>query len=430
MRTLAKVRRDIESVDRELVDLVARRMALVEEACRAKTAAGKPIVDLARERSVRRRARDLARRRGLDPEAADQLFSLLIRVATEREEALIRGSMTYARAGVDIAARDRAVEALVAPVRTARKGLGRTLLDRHYAGVVDLPGPWGVALTTDGVGTKLLVASALETWDTVGIDCIAMNVNDLLCVGAEPVAFVDYLAVQRPDPTRAREIGEGLAAGAKLANVGLVGGETAVLPELIHDFDLAGTAMGFVRKSAIITGRTIRPGDAVVGIPSSGIHSNGLTLARRVLKMRGLGYGDPCPWDRGRTLGEELLEPTRIYVPEVLRLLKRCDVRGLAHITGSGLLKLRRLTGHGFRFDDPLEPPPVFDFLEMEGSIAPEEMHRTFNMGMGFVAVVPAKEADAAARACGKGAAVVGKVTREKRIWVKSLRVDSAPKSR
>lgn len=428
MNSLERVRRDIEEVDRALVDLIARRMALVELACRAKQTLGLPVVDVEREKAVRRSARALARKRDLDPEAVDGLFALLIRVATEREEGLVRGSMTYARAGVDIEARDKSVEALTAPVRFVRRGIGRTLLDRHYAGVVDLPGPWGVAITTDGVGTKLLVASALERWDTVGIDCIAMNVNDLLCVGAEPVAFVDYLAVQRPDPARAREIGKGLAAGARLASVGLVGGETAVLPELIHDFDLAGTALGFVRKSAIVTGRAIRPGDAVVGVPSSGIHSNGLTLARKVLKRGGHGYDDPCPWERGRTLGEELLEPTRIYVPEVMRLLKRCRVRGLAHITGSGLLKLRRLTGLGFKFDDPLEPSPVFDFLEMEGRIAPEEMFRTFNMGMGFVAVVPQTEADAAARACGKGALVVGRVTKEKGIWVKSLKVDSARK--
>ncbi len=427
MRPLARVRRDIEKVDTALVDLIARRMALVEEACRAKVAMGRPVVDIERERVVRRNARALARRRGLDPEALDALFALIIRFATEREESLCRGSMTYARAGVDIAARDRTVDSLMAPVRFARRGLGRTLLDKHYAGVVDLPGPWGVAITTDGVGTKLLVASALEKLDTVGIDCVAMNVNDLLCVGAEPVAFVDYLAVQRPDPARARDIGKGLAAGARLSNVSLVGGETAVLPELVHDFDLAGTALGFVRKDAIITGKAIRPGDAVVGVPSSGIHSNGLTLARKVLKARGHRYGDPCPWDRGRTLGEELLEPTRIYVPEAMRLLKRCEVRGLAHITGSGLLKLRRLTGHGFSLDDPLEPPPVFDFLEMEGRIAPEEMFRTFNMGMGFAAAVPQKEADAAVRACGKGAQIVGKVTKEEGIRVKSLRVDSKP---
>lgn len=426
MRSLAQVRREIERIDRELIGTLARRMALVEEAYRAKRVLGRPIVDVAREREVRRKAKSLARARGLDPAAVDALFSLLIRVSTEREERLAGEPLTYAAAGVDIAARDRTVSALVAPARHARRGAGRALLDGHYAGVVDLPGPYGVAVTTDGVGTKLLVASALERWDTVGIDCVAMNVNDLLCVGAEPVAFVDYLAVQRPDPVRARDIGRGLAEGARRANVGLVGGETAVLPELVHDFDLAGTAVGFVRKERVVTGRAIRPGDAVVGVPSSGIHSNGLTLARKVLRKAELGYDDPCPWDRGRSLGEELLEPTRIYVKEILALLRRCRAHGLAHITGSGLLKLRRLTKLGFRLDDPIEPPPVFEFLEMEGRIDGAEMYRTFNMGMGFVAVVAPKEADRAVRALGKGAKVVGRVTREKGIWVKSLRVDEA----
>ncbi|MBI4362986.1 MAG: phosphoribosylformylglycinamidine cyclo-ligase [Euryarchaeota archaeon] len=348
-------------------------------------------------------------------------------------------TLTYARAGVDIRAKERSIEALVSQAPYRRRGPGRPVLVGHYAGLVDIPRGRLAAITTDGVGTKLLVASALRRWDTVGIDCVAMNVNDLLAIGAEPIAFVDYLALERPDPRISREIGRGLQRGCRQARCTLVGGETAILPDLIRGpprrrggglssekigFDLAGTALGMVDRGRVITGRAIRPGDTVIGLPSSGIHSNGLTLARRILREAGLGYRSPCPWNRRRSLGEELLEPTRIYVPEVLRLIRGVRARGLAHITGSGLLKWHRLTPHGLHLTHPLPPQAIFGFLWETGDNELRELYRTFNMGMGFLAAVAPRDAPRALRLAGPRARVVGEVTRDTAIRVRILRVN------
>jgi len=238
-------------------------------------------------------------------------------------------------------------------------------------------------MTTDGVGSKVLIANAMKKWDTVGIDCIAMNVNDLYAIGAEPIAFVDYLAVEQVDPKRAGQLAIGLQRGAQLSNMTIVGGETASLPEIIKGFDLAGTAIGVVDKDKIVTGEKIQVGDVLVGVPSDGLHSNGYTLARRIIEQSMYTYHDQMP-DSNKTIGEELLTPTRIYF-EILELVKKCDVHGLAHITGSGLLKLHRITGFGFEINDPLEPQPIFGFLQKLGDVDDIEMYRTFNMGMGFV---------------------------------------------
>ncbi|HDM35817.1 MAG TPA: phosphoribosylformylglycinamidine cyclo-ligase, partial [Candidatus Syntrophoarchaeum butanivorans] len=245
-----------------------------------------------------------------------------------------------------------------------------------------------LAFTTDGVGSKIIVAREVGKWDTIGIDCIAMNVNDLLAVGAEPIAFVDYLAMEVMDEKVAAEIGKGLDEGARIARISIVGGETATLPEIINGFDLAGSAVGVIHgRDRIITGERIEKGDAIIGVPSSGIHSNGLTLARKVILDAGYSFNDPFPPEPSKTIGEELLTPTRIYT-EVLDLIKECDVHGLAHITGSGIMKLKRLTDLEFNIYNPLPPQPIFTFLQEIGDIPEDEMYRTFNMGMGFLAVV------------------------------------------
>jgi len=280
----------------------------------------------------------------------------------------------------------------------------------HYAGLLDM-GSFALAMTTDGVGSKVLIANAISKWDTVGIDCIAMNVNDLYAIGAEPIAFVDYLAVEKVDPERAAQIAIGLARGAEISNMSIVGGETASLPEIIRGFDLAGTAIGVVDKDKVVTGEKIRVGDVLVGVPSSGLHSNGYTLARRIIAESKYTYFDAMPGGE-RSIGEELLTPTRIY-PEIVELVKECDVHGLAHITGSGLLKLRRISTLGFEITDPLEPQPVFRFLQEQGGVDDDEMYRTFNMGMGFLVVLDESEAKEACRIMGPGTRIVGSIVKE-----------------
>lgn len=260
----------------------------------------------------------------------------------------------------------------------------------------------------------------MQRWNTVGIDCIAMNVNDLLAIGAEPVAFVDYLALEKHEEGFAAQIGEGLVKGAEISRMSIVGGETATLPEIIKGFDLAGTCLGIVRKDEIVEGEKVRVGDVIVGVPSTGVHSNGYTLVRKIIEESKYSYHDPCPYDNSKMIGDELLTPTRIYI-EILDVLKACEVHGLAHITGSGLLKLRRVTKLGFDFYDPLEPQDIFKFLQKEGGVEDLEMYRTFNMGMGFLVILPEKDAAKAAEIT--GGKIVGKIV-ESGIRVKDLVIE------
>ncbi|ELZ81373.1 phosphoribosylaminoimidazole synthetase [Haloferax larsenii JCM 13917] len=290
--------------------------------------------------------------------------------------------MTYADAGVDIEASEAATAALVAQVGG---GSG------DYAGLLDI-GDRYLGLATDGVGTKLLVAEALGDYSTVGIDCIAMNANDLVAAGVRPVAFVDYLAVDEPDETFAEQVGQGLSAGAEEADIELVGGETAVMPEVINGLDLAGTCAGLAKKDAIFPGEA-EPGDALVGFPSSGIHSNGLTLARKAATSDG-EYTDEWDGDEYDTVGEALLEPTRLYT-YLLDDLRTAETRAAAHVTGGGWTNLERMGEFRYVVDDAFEPHAVFDFVQEKGGVSDEEMHTTFNMGTGFVAAVPEENAAA-----------------------------------
>lgn len=306
---------------------------------------------------------------------------------------------TYAEAGVSQEEKAAHIAALVAALTYKRKGLGRPLTKiGHFTGLVDF-GSNALSLCTDSVGTKVLVAKEMRRWDTIGIDCVAMNVNDMICIGAEPLAFVDYLAIEGYDHEVARQIGVGLNRGAEKANVSIVGGEIAVVPELVREVDLVGTCFGVVRKSKIVDGRAIRPGDVILGVPSTGIHSNGLTLARRILRDRALTIFDKVG-ESGRPWGDELLEPTAIYVRPVLRALRAGAVHGMAHITGGGVRNLVRLKPNvEFRIEEPLEPQPVFRELRALGGIEDREMYQTFNMGMGFAMIVPEDEAKTVIRA-------------------------------
>ena len=292
-----------------------------------------------------------------------------------------REGLTYADAGVDIDASESATAALIGSIGE---------FEGDYAGLVDI-GDRYLALATDGVGTKLLVAEALDDYSTIGIDCIAMNVNDLIATGVTPVAFVDYLAVETPDDETAARVGEGLSEGAERAKMGLIGGETAVMPDVIRGLDLAGTCAGLATEDELFDGEAAA-GDLIVGVPSSGVHSNGLTLAREAA-TREYDYTDPFPYDPDRTVGEVLLEPTRIY-RELLEPLQAAETHAAAHVTGGGWTNLQRMGEYRYVVEDPFEPQPVFEFIQEEGGVTDEEMHRTFNMGTGFVAALP--ETDAA----------------------------------
>ncbi|MFB6107524.1 MAG: phosphoribosylformylglycinamidine cyclo-ligase [Haloplanus sp.] len=324
----------------------------------------------------------------------------------DHDESGEQEGLTYADAGVDIEASEAATAALVG---AAGEGEG------DYAGLLDI-GDRYLALATDGVGTKLLVAEALGDYSTVGIDCIAMNANDLVAAGVRPVAFVDYLAVDDPDETFAEQVGEGLAAGADRAGVELVGGETAVMPEVVKGLDLAGTCAGLAAKDATFSGRA-EPGDALVGFESSGIHSNGLTLARTAVTRRH-DYTDSCPFGDYDTLGEALLEPTRIYA-DLLDPMRDHDVHAAAHVTGGGWTNLERLGDHRYVVEDPFDAHPVFEFVQREGDVADAEMHRTFNMGTGFVAALSPENAEPLAGAT--GGRVVGRVEEGSGVSIRGL---------
>jgi phosphoribosylformylglycinamidine cyclo-ligase len=301
--------------------------------------------------------------------------------------------MTYAESGVDILKEEKAIKGILSSIKTQRKGFGEPL-GGHYAGMIDF-GEYALVLCTDGVGSKVKIASELKKWDTMGIDCIAMNVNDAICVGAEPLAFVDYLAIDDPKPEITKEIGKGLEKGAVSSNISIIGGETASLPEIIKGFDLAGTCLAYVKKDEIITGEKIKPGDVIIGLSSSGLHSNGYTLARKVIQLSNLFYTDKFPDNiyPSKTIGEILLTPTQIYVKETVELLKNIKVHGIAHITGGGLRNLNRLNKNvKFVITDSLEPQPIFKFLQKSGNIADKEMYQTFNMGMGLAIIVPEKD--------------------------------------
>jgi phosphoribosylformylglycinamidine cyclo-ligase len=326
----------------------------------------------------------------------------------------------YARAGVDTSRADQAVSALVSVLRSIDPGReSRAVIGSgHYANVLRIDDRTGIALSTDGVGSKVIVAEQLGRFDTVGIDCIAMNVNDVICVGAEPIAVLDYIAVEEAEPDVLRQVAEGLKAGAEQARVEIPGGELAQLPELIrghpspYGFDLVGACFGTVALDSIVTGSGIQPGDAIIGLPSSGVHSNGLTLARRALP----DLDETPPELGGRSVGQTLLEPTVIYVRAVMDLLRSdVDVRGLAHITSGGLQNLLRLEADvGYRVDHPLPSLPVFDLIAERSGASDDELHEVFNMGCGFCCVVPAKQADDAVEILAKhheGAAVIGSAT-------------------
>ncbi len=301
---------------------------------------------------------------------------------------------TYAEAGVDLSIEAQVLKKINKYVKNSFKFGDIVSKEGHYANLIKF-GDFGIALVTDGVGTKLLVAQEAQKYDTVGIDCVAMNVNDLLSMGISPKGFVDYLAVSELDEGIIEEIMKGIHVGCEKASIPILGGELATIPELLakksHSFDLAGSAIGIVELDDLVDGSDIKAGDIILGISSSGIHSNGFTVARKVLSAK-YDLTEEFPWNK--SVSEELLIPTRIYVNAIEELLNECKVNGLAHITGGGFNKLFRLTKLGFEITKFPTPQDIFKEIRSLGNISYQEMFSVFNMGVGFVVVVPKEEAE------------------------------------
>lgn len=331
--------------------------------------------------------------------------------------------LSYADSGVDVDAGNSLVERIKPLVRSTRRpgadaeigGFGG-LFDLAAAGYRD---PILVA-ANDGVGTKVKLAVEAGRHDTIGIDLVAMCVNDLVVQGAEPLFFLDYFASGRLDVDVGAAVVSGIAEGCRQAGCALIGGETAEMPGVYggRDYDLAGFAVGAVERGSVLPSADVAPGDVVIGLASSGVHSNGFSLVRRILTDRGLNASDPCPFEPGRTLGEALLTPTRIYVRSVLAALRAgVRLKALAHITGGGLPdNIPRVlpAGLGVEIDlSAIASPPVFEWLARSGPVAETEMLRAFNCGVGMVAIVAPGDAEAALesfRTSGENASVIGQV--------------------
>jgi phosphoribosylformylglycinamidine cyclo-ligase len=325
----------------------------------------------------------------------------------------------YREAGVDMAAAETGLARIVAAVKKtwpAAGELGAVMLDiGYFANVIDIGGGVGLAMCTDGVGSKSIIADMMEKYDTIGIDCVAMNVNDLICVGARPLSMVDYIAIGTADADMLGAIAIGLAEGARQAGISISGGEIAQLKDIVTGFDLVGMAVGLVPLDRVIVGHELVPGDVVIGVASDGIHCNGLSLARRAFFERGkFGIGQVFP-ELGIPLGHELLRPTPIYVPEALAIVAQVPtVKALINITGDGLLNLPRVTASvGFELDNLPPPPPIFRLIQRHGAVDDPEMYEVYNMGVGFCVLAAERDCDAILSILsrhGRSARVIGRV--------------------
>ena len=337
---------------------------------------------------------------------------------------------TYKEAGVDIDAGNEAVRLMREHVRSTLRPEVLTDIG-GFGGLFALKGNYKEPVLvsgTDGVGTKLKIAFLMDKHDTVGQDAVAMCVNDIVVQGAEPLFFLDYLAVGKLQPHKVAAIVSGVAAGCRLAGCALIGGETAEMPGFYPEgeYDLAGFAVGVVERTQLVDGSKIKQGDVVIGLPSTGLHSNGFSLARKILLEKAGWQPQMYRPEFDKTLGEELLTPTRIYVPAILALLAEINVLGMAHITGGGLLEnIPRVLPAGLGVclnTDAWEPPAVFTLIQEVGSVTQSEMFRTFNMGIGFVLIVPSEDQAAAVellRQAGETPLCLGKVVKRNGVQIK-----------
>ncbi len=333
-------------------------------------------------------------------------------------------SESYAAAGVDITAGYKAVELMKQHIaKTMTAGVCSDVGGFGGLFELDLTGITRPVLVsgTDGVGTKLKIAFLMDKHDTVGIDCVAMCVNDIICAGAKPLFFLDYIACGKNIPERIADIVKGVADGCVQAGAALIGGETAEMPGFypVDEYDLAGYCTGVVDRARIIDNKTMQAGDVVIALPSSGVHSNGFSLVRKVLDVENADLKTPLEALGGKSVGETLLTPTRIYVKPVLALLEQVAVRGISHITGGGFYENipRSIPeGLGARINkEAVRILPIFDLIAKTGNISERDMFNTFNMGVGMSIVVPADEADKALailRDQGEDAYVIGEIIR------------------
>ena len=337
--------------------------------------------------------------------------------------------LTYKKAGVDISKIKKSQVAIGKLITSTHKlqkmakiahGFG------HYAGIVEIPGGKMLATHTDGVGTKVVIANMMKKYNTIGIDCVAMNVNDIICIGATPISFVDYIAANKNDQIIFKKIVEGLVKGAKKSAMPIVGGETAIMPDVIEGkgfaFDLAGMVVGLVSKKDMVLGNKIKPGDVIIGAHSTGIHSNGYSLARKAIlskysvrdRVKGVGM-----------IGDALLKPTEIYVKPVLEIIQKSKVNGLAHITGGSFTKLMRLKKAGYDIDSLPKLPPIMGLVQEQG-VKHEEMYKTFNMGVGFCVIAP-KEQTTKIKSIFKKHKIasqeIGQITSKKGVFVNSTKI-------
>lgn len=337
--------------------------------------------------------------------------------------------LTYKKAGVDIVKIKQSqavIGKMIESTHKLQKMVKITHGFGHYAGIVEIPGGKLLATHTDGVGTKVVIANLMKKYNTIGIDCVAMNVNDIICIGATPVSFVDYIAANKNDQRIFKGIVEGLVKGAKKSAVPIVGGETAIMPDVIagkgFSFDLAGMVVGLVSKKDMILGNKIKAGDVIIGAKSSGMHSNGYSLARKALltkysikdKVKGVGV-----------IGESLLTPTEIYVKPVLEIIQKYKVNGLAHITGGAFTKLLRLKKIGYDIDSLPTIPPIMKLIEEQG-VKQDEMYKTFNMGIGFCVVASKDQVDKIKTIFKKhniSSQEIGQITSRKGVFVNSTKI-------
>ena len=304
----------------------------------------------------------------------------------------------YEKSGVSSRGAEDALSGLLAHVLPTRKFSKHFPLAAnigYFANVIDIGNGQGIAFGTDGVGTKVIIAELMGRYDTIGIDCVAMNVNDLICVGAKPMSMVDYIGCSFTDARIFSEIGKGLAEGARQGEISISGGEISQIKEIINGIDLIGACIGHVPIDKINTGKDIQPGNIIVGLASSGVHSNGLTLARKILlgETRKEQEKNIKKFEErlGQTLGEELLEPTRIYVKPIMEMLgASIDLKAMVHITSGGYSNLNRVENDNVRFViDPSPPvPEVFKLIQERGEVSDAEMYEVFNMGTGFLVIV------------------------------------------
>jgi phosphoribosylformylglycinamidine cyclo-ligase len=337
--------------------------------------------------------------------------------------------LTYKKTGVDISKikqSQMAIGKLISSTHKLQKKAKMTQGFGHYAGIVEIPGGKLLATHTDGVGTKVMIANMMKKYNTIGIDCVAMNVNDIICIGATPISFVDYIAANKNDVTIFKKIVEGLVTGAKKSAMPIVGGETAIMPDVINGkgfaFDLAGMVVGLLEKKDMILGNKIKIGDVIIGVNSTGLHSNGYSLARKAVltkysikdKVKGVGM-----------IGDALLKPTEIYTKPVLEIIQKCKINGLAHITGGSFTKLLRLKKIGYEINNLPKIPPIMGLVEEQG-VKSEEMYKTFNMGVGFC-VIASKEYATKIKSVFKKYKIssqeIGQIDSKKGVFVNSIKI-------